>query len=370
MSTASSAWPSGVSAPLTVDTEDNHSGLIVVLTGFCLVLILASVAARAFSSWHRRNIQTDDYLFGLLAIIAIIQTVVVFVSVHFGWGTLAGAKSDGMFKAAYAADILSILVLGLSKITACVFYDKLFSPVVRRWYIGSILGAIIVWTILGVFLVSIRCSNQPWYDISKSECSGLFSQWQAITALDIFTEIILFFYSISAIYSVRISTCKKLMVFSALESRVLLIALSAIRLYYVHKQLESTHPILIGSFATVATEIYLAFSIVCLITAFVKSFIAVYIDENGISYTEGASTSKSGSKSARLHSAHIFSNVGLSKTSTTVQGVRGWEQEEDPIIDPAEAGSGLQIFKTVQVTMRDESIELLDQARPRFASES
>ncbi|KAJ6020726.1 hypothetical protein N7540_006230 [Penicillium herquei] len=366
MSTASSAWPSGVSAPLTVDNENNRSGLIVVLTAFFLVLILASVTARAFSSWHRRSVQTDDYLFGLLAIIAIVQGVVVFVSVHFGWGTLAGAKSDGMFKAAYTADILSILVLGLSKVTACVFYDKLFSPVVRRWYIGSILGAIIIWILLGIFLVSIRCSKRPWYDISKSECSGLFSQWQAITALDIFTEILLSCYSVSAIYNVRISKCKKLMVFSALESRVLLIALSAIRLYYVNKQLESTHPILIGSFATVATEIYLALSIVCLVTAFVKSFIAVYVDENGISYTEGASGSRSRSKSAKLHSANIFSNVGLSRTSTTVQGVGGWEREEDPIIDPAEGGSGLQIFKTVHLTMRDESIELLDQARSRF----
>ncbi|KAJ5735245.1 uncharacterized protein N7483_000370 [Penicillium malachiteum] len=322
MSTAPSASPSGVSAPLTVDNENNRSGLIVVLTGFYLVLILASVAARAFSLWHRRSVQTDDYLFSFLAIIAIIQGVVVFVSVHFGWGNLAGAKTDGMFKAAYTADILSILVLGLSKVTACVFYDKLFSPV--------------------------------------------FSQWQAITALDIFIEILLSCYSVSAIYSVRISKCKKLMVFSALESRVLLIALSAIRLYYVNKQLESTHPILIGSFATVATEIYLALSIVCLVTAFVKSFIDVYVDENGISYTEGASGSRSRSKSAKLHSANIFSNVGLSRTSTTVQGVGGWEREEDPIIDPAEGGSGLQIFKTVHLTMRDESIELLDQARSRF----
>jgi hypothetical protein len=61
------ALPSGVSGPPTVDRKDNHGGLVVVITGFCLVLVLSSLAARTFSSYKRRIIQTDDY--GFMAVV-------------------------------------------------------------------------------------------------------------------------------------------------------------------------------------------------------------------------------------------------------------------------------------------------------------
>jgi hypothetical protein len=50
-----------------VDRKDNHGGLVVVITGFCLVLVLSSLAARTFSSYKRRIIQKDDY--GFMAVV-------------------------------------------------------------------------------------------------------------------------------------------------------------------------------------------------------------------------------------------------------------------------------------------------------------
>lgn len=68
MSTPSTTLPSGVSPPLTANSGNNHSGLIVVITAFYLVLVLSSLVARVFSSYHRHIIQQDDYLFGALVV--------------------------------------------------------------------------------------------------------------------------------------------------------------------------------------------------------------------------------------------------------------------------------------------------------------
>lgn len=65
---SSAAYPPGVSPPLTTDTENDHSGLIVIVTALFLVFALVSVAARVYSSYKRHLIQRDDYLFGALVV--------------------------------------------------------------------------------------------------------------------------------------------------------------------------------------------------------------------------------------------------------------------------------------------------------------
>jgi hypothetical protein len=188
----------------------------------------------------------------------------------------------------------------------------------------------------------------------------LFPRWIAITVFDIVTEILLFLYAGLAIHKIQISLRKKLMVGITLESRILLIPLAAIRLYYVHKQIISDDPILLGAYSTIITEIYIAFSVVCLISAFLKSFIAVFEDKNGLSYTDGTSGSRS-RKSKQFASANSPSaqtKMG-SHSSASANRLKGWEREEDPIIDQAD-GRGLQILKTVHLDVRDESIELAE----------
>lgn len=121
-------------------------------------------------------------------------------------------------------------------------------------------------------------------------------------------------------------------------------------------QLSSEDPTLIGSYATVSTETYIGISVTCLLTAFLKSFVAVYEDDIGISYTYRG-PSKSGSRSINTAPKDTLSHR-MSRSMRTGPTVKGWEREEDPIMDSPERIQGLQIMKTVQVTVRDESIEL------------
>ncbi|KAJ5360016.1 hypothetical protein N7517_009207 [Penicillium concentricum] len=356
---SASTWATDVSPPLTTDNDHNHSGLVVVITAVTLCLVLFSLAARIYSSQHRDSLQRDDYTFGALVLAAIFQIIIVFCQVHYGWGTpidgLEATSKEQMLKIVYSADILSIIVLGLSKITACIFYNGLFSRI-QRQVSYVVLLVMIAWTILSVFLLGIRCSSNPWSEISTTECSGLRPRWEAITALDISTEIVLLIYAALAIHEVRISTKKKIIVLCALESRILLIPMAAVRLHFILVQLSSEDPTLLGSFATVTTEIYMGLSACCLLTAFLKSFVAVYEDEIGITYTYRR-PSKSESRSITTTSKDTPSHR-LPRSVRTERGVKGWERDEDPIIESSEGIQGLQIMKTVHYSVRDESIEL------------
>jgi hypothetical protein len=138
-----------------------------------------------------------------------------------------------------------------------------------------------------------------------------------------------------------------------------LILLAGVRLHYITAQINSATPILIGAFATITTEMYLAISVLCLVSAFLKSFIAAYEDSNGISYTGRMS----GSHSKSPKGASSTTQKNSSRFSNTVERLRGWEREEDPIIGPTDASGGLQIYKSVQVDVSDEPIELAEAGR-------
>jgi hypothetical protein len=135
----------------------------------------------------------------------------------------------------------------------------------------------------------------------------------------------------------------------------------------VNKQIISDDPILLGAYSTITTEIYIAISVVCLISAFLKSFIAVFEDKNGLSYTDGTSGSRPKSKQFASGNTASASNKMGPHSSASADRLKGWEREEDPIIDQAD-GRGLQILKTVHLDVTDESIELAEQGNARANS--
>ncbi|KAL4805350.1 hypothetical protein BDV18DRAFT_18323 [Aspergillus unguis] len=401
-------YPAGVHPPLTADNSNDHSGLVVVLTSFYIVLILAAVSARVFSLYRKRLVQADDYVFALLVVVACAQASVVLGQVHLGWGRRSDLEFDEssggrwmqMLKVGYAADILSIVALGLSKISTCLFYEALFSQL-QKTLIRVLLAVSVVWTILSIILVAVRCTSRPWLDFTTQLCNGLFPRWQAITGLDITTEALLIVYSAWAIHNVRIPLKKQLMVFLALGCRIILIPMSALRLHYLKTQFSAQRAILSGAYATATTEIYLSLSILCQVTSSMKFILAVYEDKNGFAYTDrsGSARSGSGSGSASKSKTAVSSDsqttskrrslsyslgslglgLGLGRRASqgTVEKGRllkernseGHEWKGPSGSRPgtgagSDGPSGMRILREVQWTVEDEAIEL-DGSVPR-----
>lgn len=93
----------------------------------------------------------------------------------------------------------------------------------------------------------------------------------------------------------------------------------------------------------------------------------MFEDKNGLSYTDGASGSRSKSKQFGSGNTASGSNKMGPHSSASADRLKGWEREEDPIIDQAD-GRGLQILKTVHLDVTDESIELAEQGNARTNS--
>ncbi|PYH97341.1 hypothetical protein BO71DRAFT_140371 [Aspergillus ellipticus CBS 707.79] len=357
---ASSLSP-GVSPPLTEDNDHNHNGLIVIITSLALFLILASLGIRLFASSKRGLITNDDYVLFIVVICACTQVSLVFVQVHFGWGKsmelILAVDYAPMEKAGYAADLLYILGLGLSKTCTTVFYQNL-SLQRTRWLINLLLSACAIWTVVGMLLLGIRCSNHPWRDINH-DCRGLFPRWQAICALDIILEGMILAYPAITISNVQISLSKKLKVLAILSCRFILIPLSATHLYYMHSQNQSSNPSLIGTYATSVAELHLSLSVLLLTLSCLKMFVAVYEDDNGLAYTEDASKSHSHSgrtppkswrspRQAKGPSSFCGEDEPILRTEASVSASSGQNHNTD----------SNAIVKSVQISVTRETIEL------------
>ncbi|KAJ5818993.1 hypothetical protein N7474_004584 [Penicillium riverlandense] len=338
--------PLVLSPPLTVDNDVNHNGVIMVITSFALFLVLGSLGIRVYSAYSRRARQMDDWAFAFTVVFALTQISVVFAQINFGWGKegslIATGHRSQMDKAVYSADILYVSTLVLSKASTSVFYRTITTRS-SQWIIHGILGLVGLWALIAIIMLAIRCGSHPWQDINQ-ECPSLFPRWQATAALDIILDTVLVLYPMKVIPRLHTTLTKKVTVLLVLSCRVLLIPTSAVHLHYMHQQINSSNPTLVGSFATIAAELHVALSVVVLIAPLMKPFIAAYIDENGFAYTDCASKSESPSSSrSRAYKFLPRKTPGPSPCSSELQG-------------------GNRIVKSVQISVDHETMELSGQS--------
>ncbi|GKZ32877.1 hypothetical protein AbraIFM66950_002563 [Aspergillus brasiliensis] len=374
MAVLTSSLPPGVSPPLTEDNDHNHNGLIVIVTSLALFLVLASLVIRVFASSKRGLMLQDDHVLFAAAICACTQVSLVLLQVHHGWGKsqelISSSDYTQMEKAGYAADLFYVLIIGLSKIGTMLFYQNL-SLQRTRWTVHVIICSCGLWAMVAIILLAIRCSRHPWTDIDEA-CGGLFPRWQAICALDIVSEAVILAYPAITIRNVQITLSKKLKVLSILNCRIILIPLSAVHLHYIHSQIYSSNPTLIGTYATIVAELHLSLSIVLLTVSCLKMFVAVYEDDHGFAYTEDASNSQS--RSGRTPPKSWRSSRPVKDLSSFGSSCI----EEEPILrteaiasassPPLEGHRSNAIMKSVQISVTRESIELAEMAGPSSAA--
>ncbi|CAG8902648.1 unnamed protein product [Penicillium egyptiacum] len=297
--------PSSLSPPLTVDIEINHNGVITVIASFSLFLVLGSLGIRVYSAYSRRVRQLDDLTFA---------------------ATVAG----------YSADILYIAILSSSKASTALFY-RTITLRSSIWMTYTLLTVTLLCAPVAIVLLAVRCDQHPWRDISK-QCSVLFPHWQAITGLDITFEIILLLYPIRAIMRLQTTLSNKVIVILVLSCRVL-IPLDAIHLHYMSQQVNSPDPTLEGTFATVVAELHVAFSVIVLTAPLMKPFVAAYVDENGLAYTDDASKSRTNNK-LTPHS---------DRSNATYPGLR-----------TSNSPAKNRIMKSIEISVDHDDVELLE----------
>lgn len=89
-------------------------------------------------------------------------------------------------------------------------------------------------------------------------------KWQAITALDISTEGLIFFIAIQLVWTLHMRWKAKFLVIFAFSARLPVIMIAAIRLYYFHQAISDTNVTYASSFYLVANQWQMSYSIISL----------------------------------------------------------------------------------------------------------
>ncbi|OCK76745.1 hypothetical protein K432DRAFT_462498 [Lepidopterella palustris CBS 459.81] len=313
--------PEGYSPPLSIVTPDNHSSWITITASMGLVCVMLCLIMRIYVRTHiSPPFGWDDGTLVATTISSIIQSGIVFLQVSKSFGESIDLISPqdvvSVQKIAYANDMLFILSMCLTKVCVALLFMRL-SPGKNHILVSKVVFALsIVWAVLSIFLVALKCDlSRPWIEYNQ-KCTGLFVRWQIITALDIIIEAFLFFMSIYLVVDLQMSQKNKFVVVLAFGFRLPIIVFAAFRLHYIGRRITSSNPTLDGTIALIWTQVELDYSVMaCTIPCLKPFMIAVSTNYGSIAPSKatinGSAALSKGSKDSK--GSFALSSVNRSK---------------------------------------------------------
>lgn len=155
------------------------------------------------------------------------------------------------------------------------------------------IGAVVLWSLSSILAITIACAPSGPFENLAGQCTGLFSRWVYICALDIATELAIFGLSIYLVAGLKMSMKMKGTVVMAFAIRLPVIAMSAIRLYYLHGEVYSDDPTLTGYNTAIWTQAQVSYSLFATASAclgpFLRPFTRPYLAETSYSGRGGRS---------------------------------------------------------------------------------
>jgi hypothetical protein len=136
-----------------------------------------------------------------------------------------------------------------------------------------IMAVAIVWAVSSILLVTIKCSPAGPFENLEGQCAGLYARWKYVCALDIISEVSIFAMSIYFVAGLHMALKMKATVVQAFAIRLPVIAASAVRLHFLHRQIYSDDPTLDGYLAGVWTQVEVSYSLIATAAACLGPFI-------------------------------------------------------------------------------------------------
>ncbi|MCJ1469213.1 hypothetical protein MMC07_007846 [Pseudocyphellaria aurata] len=248
-----------LTAPTTVITPTDHGGLITITAAVGLTFALCSMLIRLYARaaingpWSH-----DDTALALSTVMCVAQSIAKMVSVTNGLGRaidlISPAKLIVVEKTDYASDLLYILTIYLSKVSAVCLFLRVTPIKQHIRFCYGILGTSTVWVVVSEFMLALRCQlGQPWVN---ERCVNIFLRWQLVGAFDVITEFALFAMAVYLVVDLRITLQLKIFVVLAFAFRVPVIAFIIVRLHYLNIQLLSSDPTFNAVLASIWLQVH------------------------------------------------------------------------------------------------------------------
>ncbi|RAQ42671.1 integral membrane protein [Aspergillus flavus] len=226
--------------------SSENRGTLITLTSVSLLIVAIIFVAAKFGSaiyFKQRRTAVNTPIWAAL-ILAIIQVVLLQKAVDHGLGRHQDLLSDDDIqtwsKFAYAAHILLIGAMSLSKMSTILLIWRLTPSEILRRSCAVATGIVVGWSIFAVLGISFQCEMPgPWL-YSPERCAGEGAIFYPICVFNILTEVIIVVLPFFMMRNVQMAWHKRVKILCSFSARSSVVCLGIAHLALISSFSHST----------------------------------------------------------------------------------------------------------------------------------
>ncbi|KAJ5740782.1 hypothetical protein N7493_000654 [Penicillium malachiteum] len=258
----------GTLPPLFAISDEDHGGYVAVAVYTLLVLSIFVLVTRLSTRWYiGRVIHADDILLAASAICGLLQSVFVQLAISDGLGKkrsiITNHAFDQFLKHEYAAQILLIITIALSKISSGLLFQSTMTSRGYTWANGALMVIIVAWAIGTILALALRCPMpNPWKWSPSGQCINQEALFQSIAALNISTDVALVVLPCILLRNVQLSRWKRFRIMALIASKLMVCAATGVEIHHILIMLQSSDVTWASTNATVWDQVMMNLSII------------------------------------------------------------------------------------------------------------
>ncbi|KAA8651297.1 uncharacterized protein ATNIH1004_000178 [Aspergillus tanneri] len=256
---------------------DSWEPAVNIVTWFLMTTATLCVLTRLGTKyWIFRRWTTDDYLSIVSMVLCVAQSVAVSMAMANGYGehfdAVSGLKVDSILKSQYAAAILFLTTLCLSKL-ALIHFIWSVTPVTSDRYIAIGLEIFtILWAVTSVLASAFQCRPpRPW-DYINGQCFSFRAWWNYLCITNILSEAGIITQAFLIITRTQARWSKKVTLASIFGLRIFVIVAVIVQLIYINEMTISINPNSATWSTIISTQIVQCLSVVTACSPHFKPF--------------------------------------------------------------------------------------------------
>ncbi|RAK98221.1 uncharacterized protein BO80DRAFT_412889 [Aspergillus ibericus CBS 121593] len=323
-----SPFSSELLPPLEAITPDNRGPALTIVAFIFLFVTLIVVVVKFGSTLYSKTVlfSTDAPLW-IALVIAFIQSLLTQFAVDNGLGRHTSSLSSAEFskynKLTYAAQLLPILVLSLSKVSTCRLIYRITPGQHIRQANMVVVIVVGLWTVFALFATAFQC--RPQWEYLPSQCAGEGAVAYPIIIINILTDLALVVLPLVMLWNVQMPFQKRLQIIASFCARLIVVAVSITELVYLPTYLRSNDPTWTIVNVEICNELTMYLSIIAacmpsiyrILSSLKSGLNDVHVSDIELNTTQGATGSRSMSRN------QAGSSSRARRHSTLLPGFRG-----------------------------------------------
>ncbi|KAK9576067.1 hypothetical protein V6Z92_009347 [Aspergillus fumigatus] len=237
----------GVSrTPSFASITDSDHGAYLLLVNVCLLIVLVFFIAAKISSsiYLKRRRTTTSYPIYVGTVVAIIQTIILQYAVKYGLGKKQGSLAADSFeqysKYNYAAQLLYIIPVALSKLSTTLLVHMLTPQRGLQNACLATMGAIGIWTVFALCAIAFQCPLPDAWLYRPGRCTAKGALMYLVAITNILTDMAVLTLPFFMMHKVQMSQGKRVKILCAFCTRALTVLLTTGQLATLPRSLTSS----------------------------------------------------------------------------------------------------------------------------------